>query len=368
MLRPIGRSGSKIRAETEKVRKEIIEPALQIQGTSFRVEVIETTKAAGCVSDETIETVYSAYLCIADLTYMTPNTMFEIGYRLALNLPAIVVVHEDEFNKLPFDVKNLDIITYSLSTKKARTSAIRRIRNQVRIMLRGEEKNTIFYRTLKDVGERWSWRSIYISFEESLKHTLNSIRAHRLELRLEKEFNITTLKEHLRLLQEVFRRLSDKLHVFTQIATGASQEYTDSRLLQLTALAGEALEKGDIIHRRMSDVIKQVGPREGRGKRQVIEACYLECGRVLAITENVLEKALADTQKQFQPSKHTEHDVDFSKVLEFLETHGYRLRHFWGSYRVFTRGSELPFLVPVRDRKVSEDYFRLLREQVKDAN
>ena len=49
-------------------------------------------------------------------------------------------------------------------------------------------------------------------------------------------------------------------------------------------------------------------------------------------------------------------EVPFSVVLELLEAHGWKLQRIVPPYRVFTRGRELPILIPVQDKMVSTVY------------
>lgn len=49
--------------------------------------------------------------------------------------------------------------------------------------------------------------------------------------------------------------------------------------------------------------------------------------------------------------------VNFQKVLELFESHGWKLQRIYNPYRVFTKDSEpLPFLIPVHNRKVDVIY------------
>ena len=48
--------------------------------------------------------------------------------------------------------------------------------------------------------------------------------------------------------------------------------------------------------------------------------------------------------------------VPFAEILGLFESRGWRLQKIWEPYRVFTKEGELPFLIPVRDKKVSTEY------------
>ncbi|MBN1361516.1 MAG: hypothetical protein JW993_13040 [Sedimentisphaerales bacterium] len=49
-------------------------------------------------------------------------------------------------------------------------------------------------------------------------------------------------------------------------------------------------------------------------------------------------------------------NVEFSRVLALFEEHGWRLQKIHEPYRVFVKDDELPWLIPVHDRKVDAEY------------
>ena len=48
--------------------------------------------------------------------------------------------------------------------------------------------------------------------------------------------------------------------------------------------------------------------------------------------------------------------VPFSEILGVLELHGWKLQRIATPYRSFTKGRELPILIPVHDRMVDTIY------------
>lgn len=57
----------------------------------------------------------------------------------------------------------------------------------------------------------------------------------------------------------------------------------------------------------------------------------------------------------------------FAEVLELLESHGWVLQRTWPPYFVFTKESELPLLIPVKDRKVSEAYVEKINKIIQES-
>jgi hypothetical protein len=61
-------------------------------------------------------------------------------------------------------------------------------------------------------------------------------------------------------------------------------------------------------------------------------------------------------------------EVDFEQVLSLFESYGWKLEKIWEPYRVFTKEGELPFLIPVKNRKVDIEYVRRFEKFVKEKN
>ena len=55
--------------------------------------------------------------------------------------------------------------------------------------------------------------------------------------------------------------------------------------------------------------------------------------------------------------------VPFSEVLELLEANGWVLQRVWRPYFVFVHPDhELPLLIPVHDKKVSDAYVQKIKK------
>ncbi|MHC4071787.1 MAG: hypothetical protein ACYSWW_07675 [Planctomycetota bacterium] len=56
-------------------------------------------------------------------------------------------------------------------------------------------------------------------------------------------------------------------------------------------------------------------------------------------------------------------NVDFEEVLKLFESHDWKLKKIQEPYRVFVRGKEeLPWLIPVRNKKVDAEYVKRFKE------
>jgi hypothetical protein len=59
-------------------------------------------------------------------------------------------------------------------------------------------------------------------------------------------------------------------------------------------------------------------------------------------------------------------EVDFEQVLKLFESHGWRLKKIYEPYRVFVKEGQLPWLIPVKDRKVDIEYVHRFKKFVEE--
>lgn len=100
LITPIGDEDSDERKHADLIMKHLVKPILEKQG----LEVVRADKIGkpGLITQQVIEHLALARLCIADLSFHNPNAFYEIGVRHAFKLPTIQVIRKGE--KIPFDV------------------------------------------------------------------------------------------------------------------------------------------------------------------------------------------------------------------------------------------------------------------------
>ena len=90
------------------VIKQAVESATTTEnGRCFR---LDEARPAGRITDRLLVELRSATLCIADITDVKPNVMWELGFAMALETPAIVVTQN--LSDLPFDIRDMQTIEY----------------------------------------------------------------------------------------------------------------------------------------------------------------------------------------------------------------------------------------------------------------
>lgn len=87
---------------------------LGVTGASCAAEIVDLGRASGDINERIHQSIRRCDFIIADLTGGNVNVYFELGYAMALKKPAILI-SQDDFSHLPFDVKTLKVIRYNES-------------------------------------------------------------------------------------------------------------------------------------------------------------------------------------------------------------------------------------------------------------
>lgn len=100
VITPIGGPGTQQRHHADMVFNVAIKPACEVAGISppDRADLIDDTSM---ISTNIFRNVEEADLAIADLTFLNPNVMYELGIRHAVEKPVIHIAQEGTV--LPFD-------------------------------------------------------------------------------------------------------------------------------------------------------------------------------------------------------------------------------------------------------------------------
>lgn len=130
---PIGEEGSEIRKGSDEAFDYIIKPSF----SGMEYEVVRADKLAnsGMITQAIIDKLLTAEIAIADLTGNNPNVFYELAIRHCYGKPTIQITRGD-FDKIPFDVHNMNTIKYDLSAKGADTA-----KTQIEKLIKALEKN-----------------------------------------------------------------------------------------------------------------------------------------------------------------------------------------------------------------------------------
>ena len=127
VISPLGPENSEIRRHANKTLEYIIKPAVKKVGLKpLRADEISES---GVITSHVIEYLTQAKICIADLTGLNPNVMYELGICHAYSRPVIQIAEQGE--KLPFDIANMRTIFYTFNDFNNLTNAHLKITEQM---------------------------------------------------------------------------------------------------------------------------------------------------------------------------------------------------------------------------------------------
>jgi len=90
------------------VIKASVESVVQpLGGECLRLDEIQ---AAGRITERLLHRLHASTFCVADLTGLRPNVMWEVGFAMALGHPTIILTQDA--NSLPFDLKDMRTVVY----------------------------------------------------------------------------------------------------------------------------------------------------------------------------------------------------------------------------------------------------------------
>jgi hypothetical protein len=79
---------------------------------------LDEMTGAGRISERLVRELSESHVCLADITGMNPNVMWEVGYAMALDQPTLLI-SGDPPQSLPFDLKDMQTVFYNRDNLEA---------------------------------------------------------------------------------------------------------------------------------------------------------------------------------------------------------------------------------------------------------
>ena len=111
IIGPIGKAGTKIRRDSDRLIQEIVLPALKEVDPTIEVFRADQLASLGDVNKQVVRLLLSARLVVCDMTDKNSNAFYELAIRHAAGLPCVHVLPEGD--DLPFDVSTLRAAPYT---------------------------------------------------------------------------------------------------------------------------------------------------------------------------------------------------------------------------------------------------------------
>ena len=118
VISPIGAPDSEVREHADDVFGLIIKPAMDEVG--MEVYRADHDQQIGRITDQMFDSILTDDLCIAILSFQNPNVYYELAVAQSAARPVIIL--NQKGHPLPFDIKDLRVIEYTLGPRRERDS------------------------------------------------------------------------------------------------------------------------------------------------------------------------------------------------------------------------------------------------------
>lgn len=109
IITPIGNASSEIRRKADGVINSVLKPILEEM--NIKPIVPHESDIPGPIDDTIIKYILNCHLCIANLTGLNPNVMYELAVRHAANKPIVCIIEDG--TQLPFDITTERVLFYT---------------------------------------------------------------------------------------------------------------------------------------------------------------------------------------------------------------------------------------------------------------
>ncbi len=117
VISPIGKEGTDRHTKFKEVLEYIIKSAVKSSGYKLQVLRADDIDRAGSFIKDILESLYSSFVVIADLTEQSPNVFYELGVRHALSPRTILIAQS--LDDIPSDLREYRTIVYDSSARGA---------------------------------------------------------------------------------------------------------------------------------------------------------------------------------------------------------------------------------------------------------
>lgn len=127
VITPIGTADSPERSHADRIWEKVLEPVFGQAG--YELIRSDKMKDPGQITEAIFRSISESDVCVADLSFLNPNVMYELGVRHCLRLPTIQIKSESTLN--PFDTKNQRTIDFDLDSDESLTALAGEVKDQL---------------------------------------------------------------------------------------------------------------------------------------------------------------------------------------------------------------------------------------------
>lgn len=127
VITPIGDADSLQRKHADRVWEHVLKPVFDEAG--YDLIRADKMRDPGQITEAIFKAISESDVCVADLSFLNPNVMYELGVRHCLRLPTIQIKSESTPN--PFDTKNQRTIDFDLESQESLVALAAVIKDQL---------------------------------------------------------------------------------------------------------------------------------------------------------------------------------------------------------------------------------------------
>lgn len=188
---PIGSDTSTERKVSDFVLKTYLNPVLEPLGYEvLRADILNTVDR---IDQSVIEQLNNSELVIADLSGNNPNVMFELGYRIAIDKPTILITQD--LSELPFDIQNLRTLQYETTAPdidgfKSKLESFVKVFDNIEISSNYKNDTPSYDEQMKKAGEQLVLNSVQTGDFSAINNFMKLAEALNIPINDESQSNL----------------------------------------------------------------------------------------------------------------------------------------------------------------------------------
>jgi hypothetical protein len=127
IITPLGSADSAERHHADHIWEKVLVPVLEPAG--YKLVRSDKMTDPGQITQAIFERIRDSEVSVADLSFLNPNVMYELGVRHCLKMPVIQIKSEGTRN--PFDTQNQRTIDFDIESEESLTALSAEIRAQL---------------------------------------------------------------------------------------------------------------------------------------------------------------------------------------------------------------------------------------------
>src|SRR5215218_812060 len=132
-ISPIGEAESDTRKKADQTLKHLVRKAVEPEPLNCKVDRADEDTDPGSITPRMLNAIRTADLVVIDLTDHNPNVFYEMAIAHGYRRPCVHIITEGQ--KIPFDVKDMNTVQYTVTDPDKLDSAVAKLRGYAKTAL-----------------------------------------------------------------------------------------------------------------------------------------------------------------------------------------------------------------------------------------